>query len=61
MEVCAVAALCGVPVERIVEGDEVTRAAYVRIAARAGELRQQLMKAQAAHTADQVGRLFRRA
>lgn len=60
MEALAAAALCGVPVQRITDGDEVERELWLRVTARAAEVRVQLMKAQAAHTANAVGRLFKR-
>jgi hypothetical protein len=49
-----------VPVARIVEGDAVERELYLRVTARAGELRVQLLKAQASWTAFYVGQLFKR-
>jgi uncharacterized membrane protein len=56
----AVAAMCGVPVERIVEGDEVERALWLRVTERASELTVQLIKAQASYNAEAVSKLFRR-
>jgi hypothetical protein len=49
--VLAVGSLCGVPVRRIVEGDEVEAALWSRATARAAELYVQMMKAQAAYIA----------
>jgi hypothetical protein len=46
-----VAALCGVPVRRIVEGDEIERAMWLAVTTRAAELRVQMMKAEAAYVA----------
>jgi hypothetical protein len=60
VDTCAVAALCGVPAARILDGDPLERAVWLRVTARAAELRVQMMKAQASHTAQQVSLLFRR-
>jgi hypothetical protein len=60
IDACAVAGLCGLPAERIIEGDEIERALWIRIAGRAGDLRAQLMRAQASHNAAEVSKLFRR-
>jgi hypothetical protein len=57
--VIATAGLCGLPVRRLVEGDEIERAMWVRVATRAAELRVQVMKAEAAHVAVAVSRLFK--
>ena len=54
------AALCGVPVARIVHGDVVEAALWLRVAARAAEVRQEMLKAQASHNAAQVSRIFRK-
>ena len=56
MDALAVAALCGVPVERIVAGDRVERALWLRVTARAAELRVQMMKAEASHVGAAVAR-----
>jgi len=55
-----VAALCGLPVQRLVEGDAVERELYLRVAQRSAALHVQMMKAQAAYIAQQVSLLFRR-
>jgi len=47
-------------VARIVEGDPIERAVWIRVTTRAAELRVQMMRAQASHTAEQVSLLFRR-
>lgn len=59
IEACALAALCGVPVAPIVYGDALERELWVAITSRAADLKLQIMKAQAAHNAQQVSLLFR--
>lgn len=59
LEALAVAALCGLPVARIVGGDDVERALWLRVAERASELRQQLMRAHASHVGNEVARRFK--
>lgn len=51
--------LCGVPVRRIVEGDEVERALWLRVTRRAAELRVQLIRAEAAYIGNEIARRFR--
>ena len=53
------AALCGVPVDRLVRADAVERALWLAVTERASALQVQLMKAQASHIAYQVSLLFR--
>jgi hypothetical protein len=60
IDTLAVAALCGLPVQRLVEGDAVERELYLRVAQRSAALHVQMMKAQAAYIAQQVSLLFRR-
>jgi hypothetical protein len=48
-----------VPVRRIVEGDDVERELWLAVTQRAGELRVQLIKAQASHIANEVAGLFK--
>jgi hypothetical protein len=55
----AVAALCGVPVTRIVQGDDVERALWLRVTERASELRAQLMRAHASHVGNEIARRMR--
>jgi hypothetical protein len=52
----AVGALCGVPVERAVRGEPLERELYLRVIARASELRVQMMKAEASHIGNAVGK-----
>lgn len=52
----ASAALCGVPVSRIVAGDDVERALWLRVTERATELRVQLMRANASHIGNEIAR-----
>jgi len=59
IETLAVAALCGVPVARIVEGDDVERALWLRVTERAGELRAQLIRTHAAHVGNEIARRFK--
>jgi len=54
--VLASAALCGVPVSRIVAGDDVERALWLRVTERATELRVQLMRANASHIGNEIAR-----
>ena len=56
IETLAVAALCGVPAARIVEGDDVERALWLRVTERASELRQQLLRAHASHVGNEIAR-----
>jgi hypothetical protein len=49
--VLAVGALCGVPVQRIVEGDQVEVSLWSAVTARSAELYVQMMEAQAAYIA----------
>jgi hypothetical protein len=60
IDTLAVASLCGVPVQRIVEGDAIERELWGRVTKRAGELHVQLMRNQAVYIANAVGDLFRR-
>ena len=53
------AALCGVPVARIVAGDDVERALWLRVTERAAELRVQMMHASASHIGNEVARRFK--
>jgi hypothetical protein len=59
LDTLAVAALCGVPVERIVSGDEFERALWRAGAARASELRAQLLRAHASHVGNEVAKRFK--
>lgn len=59
IDACASAGLCGLPVERILAGDEIERAAWLRIAQRAADLRVQLMKAEASHIAYALAKTMR--
>lgn len=59
IDTLAVAALCGVPVERIVAGDDVERALWLRVTERASELRVQLLRAHAGHVGNEVARRFK--
>jgi hypothetical protein len=61
IQALAVAAVCGIPAQRITDGDEVERELWLAATARAADLRLQLMKAEAGHIANAVGRLFSRA
>lgn len=54
----AVAALCGVPARRIIDGDDVERSLWLRVTARAAELRVQMMRAEASHIAQGVGKVL---
>ena len=56
----AACALCGLPVERVVYGDALEAALWMRVAQAAVETRQTMMKAQAQHIAAEVSRLFKR-
>jgi hypothetical protein len=47
-----------VPLERVLAGDDVERAAYLRVANRAAELKVQLIKAEAAHIGVAVAQAF---
>ena len=58
IDTLATAALCGVPVERIVEGDEVEAALWVEVTRRAASLRVQIMKAEASHVGAAVAKVF---
>ena len=60
IDALAAAALCGVPVSRIVYGDLLEAALWLRVTGRAVEIRQDMLKAQASHNAAQVSRLFRK-
>jgi hypothetical protein len=55
----AVAALTGVPARRIIEGDDVERAIWLKVAERAGELHVQLLRAHASHVGNEVARRFK--
>jgi hypothetical protein len=59
VDTLAVAALTGVPVRRIIEGDDVERALWLRVTERAGELHVQHMRAHASHVGAAVARSFR--
>jgi hypothetical protein len=50
--VLAAGALCGVPVRRIVEGDEVEAVLWARVTERAAKLQVQMMRAQAGFIAE---------
>jgi hypothetical protein len=54
----AVGALCGVPPERVVRAGPLERELYLRVIARASELRVQMMKAEASHIGNAVGKVF---
>jgi hypothetical protein len=58
MDTCAVAALCGVPVARILDGDPIECAVWVRVTERAAELRVQMMQAEANYVGHAVARAF---
>jgi hypothetical protein len=55
----AEAALCGVPVARIIEGDAVERTLWLAVTARAGDLHVQLLRAHARHVGNEVARSFK--
>lgn len=59
IDALAVAGICGLPVERIVDGDELERGIWLRAAKRAAEIRVQMMKAEASHVGAAVARAFR--
>ena len=49
----------GVPVDRMVRGDELERELWARITTRAGELKMLMMRNQATLTANALARVFR--
>jgi hypothetical protein len=59
IETLAAAALCGVPVARIVAGDDVERALWLRVAERAIKLRGEISRADASHVGAAVARAFK--
>jgi hypothetical protein len=59
IDTLAYAALCNVPVDRIVSGDTLERELWVRVTTRAAELKVSMMKANAAHIANAVSKLFK--
>ena len=58
IDTLAAAGLVGVPVTRLVEGDEVEAALWIEVTRRASELRVQMMKAEASHVGAAVARAF---
>lgn len=58
IDTLASAALCGLPVERMVAGDRVEARLWSRVTVRAAELRVQMMKAEAIHIGNAVARAF---
>jgi hypothetical protein len=59
IDALAAAALVGVPVARIVEGDAVERAVWLAVTERASELHTQLLRAHARHVGNEVARSFK--
>jgi hypothetical protein len=59
IETLAVAALCGIPVERIVAGDDVERTLWLAVSERASKLRGELMRAHASHIGNEIARRFK--
>ena len=47
------------PVERIVAGDEIERALWLRVGERAAELHTQLLRAHASHVGNEIARRFK--
>lgn len=60
IDTLAVAALCGLPVERMVSADPVEQVFWNRVTKRAGELNLEVVRYQANQNAVQISRLFKR-
>jgi hypothetical protein len=60
IDTLAIAGVCGLPVDRMVYGDELEALFWLRVAESSAKLRADMMKAQATHIAAEVSRLFKR-
>lgn len=56
IDALAAAALCGVPVARIVAGDEAERAVWLMVTERAVAMRDQLTRAHASHVGNEIAK-----